>query len=56
MFDYKKIVGYRKGIRPVQPESLPTHIDRELDRLGVITTQYAEALQDLQARLTAHGG
>jgi hypothetical protein len=51
MIDYAKLQKYRKGVRPVQPESLPAFVDRELDRIALITVSLVEALQELDARL-----
>ena len=52
MIDFKKLVGYRKGIRPVQPESFPTFVDRELERLGLVSNQIVDALKSVNTTAT----
>lgn len=53
MIDFKKLVGYRFGLRPVQPESLPHHIDTELQRISRVTGDIVAAIQELNDRLAA---
>lgn len=46
---------YRKAIRPVTPESFPSFVDTELEKVARVTADIVAALKDLDARLTAAG-
>ena len=48
-----RLPKYRRGIRPVQPESLPAFIDTELSKLESVIAAQAEIIRDLSARLAA---
>ena len=44
---------YRRGIRPVQPESFPIYTDQELDKLATTITQLIQYAQSLEDRIAA---
>lgn len=48
-----KLTPYRRGIRPALPESLPSYLDSELQRLSVIITDLVGVVQNLDVRLKA---
>lgn len=52
MINYEKLAAYRRGIRPVLPDSFPQHADKELDRVAQVTNQLLQAIQDLNLRVT----
>jgi hypothetical protein len=47
------LVPYQKGVRPVDPASMPYWIDAELDRAAAITRKLVEIIKDHEARLVA---
>lgn len=44
---------FKRNIRPVQPESFPSYIEKEIDRLGYGHNNIIQALQALEARVAA---
>jgi hypothetical protein len=48
-----KLEPYRRGLRPALPQSLPSYLDSELQRLSVIITDLVGVVQALAARLDA---
>jgi hypothetical protein len=53
--DLSKLTPYRRPIRPSFPDSSDRYVDQELDRIAVVTSNIIQAIQDLDARLTAAG-
>lgn len=53
MIEAAKIQPYRRGLRPTLPESLPSYLDAELQRLSVIITDLVGVVQALDARIAA---
>lgn len=54
-----KIVPYRRGLRPVDPLSLPVYVDWELDRASQSSTEMLEAIKaqsGTSSLLTLDGG
>ena len=61
MIDLTKLVGYRAGIAPVQPESFPTFVNRELQRISVVSGDIIDAIKaggggSSSSSLTLDGG
>lgn len=48
-----ELVPYRRGLRPPLPESLPSYLDAELQKLTVTNQHLVETIKDLQARIAA---
>lgn len=53
MINFAKLGGFRKGIRPVDPESLPRFVDTELNNAQRVIGDLVAAIQNLDERLTA---
>ena len=48
MIKLAKLTGFRKGVRPVRPESFPAFVDKELEAIGHTTRQLVEAIQSVE--------
>lgn len=53
MINFEKLDGYRKAIRPVDPNSLPRFVDDELVRVGRHMIDLIAHIKNLEERITA---
>lgn len=48
-----RLTAYRRGIRPVSPDSFPRFVEQELEKVSTTSSELLAAVKALDARLKA---